>query len=157
MLGRVIVPSETAAPKQLSPSEYCEQAVPWYCGTWGFPGLVNTFSDRRCDEAWSLYDGCMAGGFNRHLATSRGAPKAPPVAARPGVNYNDPAVLRSIQSQNEAQSLLDWQSWIDANKKLISGAPWPTGDDEANPTGTPWLLLGMIAAAFLLLLALMKK
>lgn len=43
--------------------EHCEAAVPWYCGTWGFPAATDIVTGGKCREAWDLYDGCMAGEF----------------------------------------------------------------------------------------------
>lgn len=122
------------SPKQPTPREYCESGISWECRY--FPLLTNTFENNRCNEAWDLYDACMAGVFPRHLAAPPGAPKAPELAAKPGVNYNDPEVQRSIQRQNEAQSVLDWEKWKEANRKIMTGdAP------DRKPSDENWVLL----------------
>lgn len=117
------------APRQPSPREYCEKSVPWYCGAWGFPALTNVFGDNRCAEAWDLFDACISGGFPRPVAGS-GAGPAPDLAARPGVNYNDPEVLRRIEEQQRAGDKVRWFETIAANRNIIEGAP----KDEAEPS-----------------------
>lgn len=99
--------------------------MPWNCRWYGFPALTDALAPggkRPCAEAWDLYDACMGGGFADPIAGS-GAGPAPDVAARPGVNYNDPRILDQIKFDQSASDAAKWLETINANRGIMTGAP----------------------------------
>jgi hypothetical protein len=117
-------------PAQPSPKDYCSQAVPWHCAFGWVPilGAPVAFS-QECREAYDLERACMAGGFPRPVA-GPGAGPAPPLAAKPGVDYDDPAILREIERQQREADKVRWFQTVEANRNIIDYAP---GNEPPEP------------------------
>jgi len=140
---------------QLSLNDYCALGVPLECKLGWIPLLgLPWFLSQRCREADDLQKACNAGGFNRNILAGSGAGPAPPLAAQPGVNYNDPAVLAAIAEGQRRSDAEEWQRTIDANRRLMSGA---AGDDDPPDDGEfPWGLVLVGIAGVVLIVAVTR-
>lgn len=115
--------------KPLTRAEICAAGVPWWCAAgWvpllGAPVALST----QCREAYDLERACNAGAFNPNLIPGSGAGKAPPIAAQPGVNYNDAAVLATIAEQQKKSDLTAWLQSVASNMRLMGGDGSQPGD-----------------------------
>ena len=132
--------------KSLTRQEKCETAIPFECTKLG---SVLTFWDwrpstaQKCAVAEDLYKGCIAGAWNPNLVPGSGAGKAPPLAAQPGVNYNDPKVLQAIAEEQKKNDMSAWLASIAANMRLMSG-DGSKPDDPKEP-GLNFMILAALA------------
>jgi hypothetical protein len=140
-----VVPNVNTSSRQLTTKEYCAKAVPWYCAPGWIPiiGAPIAFSER-CREAYDLERACNAGGFNRHIPAGSGAGKAPDLAAKPGVNYNDPAVLRDIYEEQLRNDQAGWTRRIEEIGKTMSGAPRADDDDDPKDKPLNWIFIAAL-------------